>query len=315
MKLHQLRALDAVARLGGIRAAARELGLTQPALTKALKELEITAGNRLLHRGSRGARLTAAGRALLVRARAILHELDCAGLEMRQMAGAQGADIAFAISPVLGEMIMPELLRAFRARYPSVGVRITEAYPEATLPAVAHGQLDFAFMVLLGTETAANVTVERWFEVPNGLVGRRGHPLAKGATLDQLLDQEWVLSNRSDGGQYALMARLCAATGREMPAMLTEVASLSLIKTLLLRSDALALSPTVGLAEFHPDFEAVECPEMEALVSQFGVVRSATSTLTPPAQFMQDQIHRICRGFLSPSGASEREGRGEAALS
>ena len=37
MKLHQLRALDAVARLGGIRAAAREMGLTQPALTKAQK--------------------------------------------------------------------------------------------------------------------------------------------------------------------------------------------------------------------------------------------------------------------------------------
>lgn len=299
MKLHQLRALDAVARLGGIRAAARELGLTQPALTKALKELETEAGLQLLDRGSSGARLTRAGRALLPRARAVLHEIDCAGIEMRQMAGAAGAEIAFAISPVLGEQAMPVALEAFRRRHTGVGVRIVEAYPESTLAAVAEGSLDFAFMVLLGTEAAANLAVEPWFEVRNSVVARRGHPLQRGATIDQLLDQPWVLSNRSASGQYALLTRLCAANGREMPATLTEIASLSLFKAVLRASDSLAMAPVFGEALHDPDFAVVECPAMDALVSRFGMVRSAGSQLTAPAQFMQEQIRRVCGALLA----------------
>lgn len=88
MKQHQLVALVAVADHGGIHAAARALHLTQPAVTRALRDLETEVGTPLLQRQSRGVVLTAEGQVLLARARLIVRELQRAEEDMGSCAAA-----------------------------------------------------------------------------------------------------------------------------------------------------------------------------------------------------------------------------------
>ena len=75
MRIQQLRLLLAIAETGSLRASARVLNLTQPALTKALRLLEDELGAPLVVRSPHGARLAPAGELLAVRAAAALREL------------------------------------------------------------------------------------------------------------------------------------------------------------------------------------------------------------------------------------------------
>ncbi len=87
----RLAALVAVAEAGSITRAAARLGYTAPALSQQLAKLEREAGTALLVRHHRGARLTAAGELLLVRARRVLDELDQARHELSRLAGLSGS--------------------------------------------------------------------------------------------------------------------------------------------------------------------------------------------------------------------------------
>ena len=83
MKTHQLKALVALAENGSIRGAARDMGLSQSALTKTLRELETQTGAALLVRASRGTRFTPAGKVLVDHARLILTTMRRAEEEVR----------------------------------------------------------------------------------------------------------------------------------------------------------------------------------------------------------------------------------------
>ena len=75
MKFHHMRTIVAVAEAGSVRGAARRLGLSQPALTKSLGQLERELGAALVQRSARGTQFTELGKAMLARARAIDAEL------------------------------------------------------------------------------------------------------------------------------------------------------------------------------------------------------------------------------------------------
>ena len=74
--LHQLKAFNAIAEQGSIRGASRALSLSQPAVTKSLRELEETVGTALVHRGAKGIVLTQCGEAFFRRSRLILREVS-----------------------------------------------------------------------------------------------------------------------------------------------------------------------------------------------------------------------------------------------
>ena len=97
MKLQQLHVLVAVVDTGGIRAASRQLNVSQAAVTKAMKSLEETAGTPLLLRKARGVTLTAAGTRMLARARVIARQVTLAHEELRQTAGEDFGSVRLGV--------------------------------------------------------------------------------------------------------------------------------------------------------------------------------------------------------------------------
>ena len=110
MRLSQIRDFVAVVESGGIRAAARKLGVSQPAITRSVRGLEAELHARLLQRTPTGVVPTQSGRAFLTRARAAQAELRKAEEEADQL-GQSVSSVAFGIGPTAG-IIVPEAIPA-----------------------------------------------------------------------------------------------------------------------------------------------------------------------------------------------------------
>src|ERR1700729_1609134 len=113
MKLNQFRDVVAIAERGSLRAAARHLGLAQPALTRSVHDLERELGAPLFERRARGMRLTPMGEAFVRRANAILSEVRRARDEVEQLSGGVGGKVVAGLSLAPHVALLPKALPAF----------------------------------------------------------------------------------------------------------------------------------------------------------------------------------------------------------
>ena len=107
VKLHQIRAFVAVTQNGSIRGASRALNLSQPALTKSIKELEEGMSARLFIRRSQGVALTECGESFYQHARLILEELRAAQEDILQRQGQLAGQIGLLVTAVLVIRLLP----------------------------------------------------------------------------------------------------------------------------------------------------------------------------------------------------------------
>jgi DNA-binding transcriptional LysR family regulator len=177
MKLHQLRALAAVADAGSIQEASRVLHVTQPALSKAIKELETSVGATLFVRSSKGIRLTPMGQRLVGHARLISENVRRARDDLEDMKGTVVSEISFGVTPVTALMRpVASVLDTFRREFPAARLRIQELRPAQLLEQVREGMMDFALTSqLLPADRGLDCTPV--CRVPSVIGARKGHPL------------------------------------------------------------------------------------------------------------------------------------------
>lgn len=193
MKLHQLQALMAVADGGGIRAAARILGLSQAAVTRALRELEEEQGLALLVRHAGGARLTPAGKILLPHATQIASQLQRAQRELAQLRGQTPARLCVGVTPWLGQTLLAATVRAFRQALPSVQLEIYEGLQAVSLPLLRSGLMHLA----LGPATT--LPAQEFIHLPLAryrmkVLASHEHPRRQARSLGELLEDDWVMN-------------------------------------------------------------------------------------------------------------------------
>jgi LysR family transcriptional regulator of abg operon len=247
VQLTQLRTFVATVDAGSIRAAARQLGISQPAATKGLRALEQALDAALLQRNSRGVLLTEAGQAFLPRAKAVLGELREAQDELARIAGARSDSVRVGIATVIGAWLVPPALARFRVERPDTMVRILEGTQDTMLPMLREGALDFAVCLRLEPESTRGFAARPLARLRLTVVGRKGHPLRHARTLEALRDARWILSRpRGSGG---VLEHALQAAGLALPASATECDSQAIKLALLANSDALALLGRPMLAE------------------------------------------------------------------
>ena len=143
IKFHQIRAFVEVARQGSIRGASRTLNLSQPALTKSIKELEEGMAAQLFVRRSKGVALTECGEGFYQRARLILEELRAAQDDIRQRQGELAGQINIGMGASVSRTLMPAVITRFHAQHPQVKVRIMEGQLVSMINELRQGELDF----------------------------------------------------------------------------------------------------------------------------------------------------------------------------
>lgn len=120
----QLLTFAAVVREGGVGAAARQLHLSQPAVSNQLKKLQETVGEALYRRAGRGIALTGAGQRLYLEARRLADALSAATALAESLSGAQSGLIRITASQTLGAYLLPPVLAAFRDQAPGIAIEL-----------------------------------------------------------------------------------------------------------------------------------------------------------------------------------------------
>ncbi len=187
----EMRHFLLVVEHGTLTSAARRAHLSQPALTASLHRLEGLIGARLLHRGPGGASLTAAGEALLPRARAALAAVEDGRRAVAEVMGLQAGEVRLGAGATACTYLLPPVLARFRKMHPGVRFLLRETTPGELAEALAAGTLD------LGIVTSPEG--EPWRDDPLVLIAAPGLDTAaapfvtfpKGSTSRDFLDQHF----------------------------------------------------------------------------------------------------------------------------
>ena len=124
MELRHLRYFVGVAETENVSRAALKLHISQPAVSRQIRDLEDEIGLPLLKRVGKSVRLTEAGRVFLNEARAILKGTDEAVLKARVVGGKRDAELHVGDFPLAAGRIMPRLLRSYQKAMPNVQVKL-----------------------------------------------------------------------------------------------------------------------------------------------------------------------------------------------
>lgn len=179
--LRQLEYVVAVADTGGFGRAAKATAVSQPALSKQIKEVEEGLGVVLFERTPRGAVPTPGGAELVERARAVLAQVreltDAAAALADPMAGV----LRLGAIPTLAPYLLPALVAAVRAELPRLELRLVEEQTDELAARLGRGELDLAIVALPYPQPG--VRVLGLYEEPFWFVAPRDHPLAQGPPL------------------------------------------------------------------------------------------------------------------------------------
>ncbi len=172
----QLLAFAAVARRGSFTLAAKDLFLTQSAISHAIKALEEDLGHRLLDRVGRRVLLTQAGEQLLVHTHRILREMDLARGGLDHLANWGHGRLRVGASVTACQYLLPTVLREFRQSFPKCMIRIEPGDHLKQIELLQSGQVDLA--VMLRAENERELTFVPMFEDDLRFVVAPHHPWA-----------------------------------------------------------------------------------------------------------------------------------------
>ncbi len=177
----QLQAFVAVARALSFSAAAKQVHLSQPALSASIRKLEDAIGARLFDRDTRNVALTPAGSQLLAVCDRLLNDVDEAFAGVRAFVAGKRGRLSVAASPSLAAHLVPRVLCAFQREYPLVELRVHDALAEDAIELVRVGKADLA----LAAETSVETDLSRQVFASDRLVlvCAPDHPLARKASV------------------------------------------------------------------------------------------------------------------------------------
>lgn len=237
----QLRALTAVADYDNFSLAARRIGISQPSMHRAARDLELLSGVPLFKRSSQGVVLTRPARALAQQAKLAVYELEQGLTEAQEWLGRDAGLVRVGTLPLARTFILPTAINALCAERPNVRVCAVDGPYDDLLHSLRHGELDLLIGALRDPVPIDDVVQEALFEAPLAVVARAGHPLAgkRRITVEDLAAYPWVVPRQGAPTRAAFDSLMAPA--RRAPRNLIESSSLILIRGLLSGSDRLTL--------------------------------------------------------------------------
>ena len=230
LNLHHLRTFAVVVRLGGVGVAARALEVTQPAISRTIRELEEQVGLRLLERHAEGIVPTEAGRELFEYAQAIVAAERAAIEAMSAVRGLERGTIHIGASTTIATYILPPLIGEFIRAHSGVEVRLSAVHTRRLLPMVKNDEVDIALAEAPVVDPGVIVTP--WMMDEMVVIAAPSHPLARLAGVSRIvkptaLDEELLILREPESGTRDIVLRGLTAAGvvptRTMAVEATEV--------------------------------------------------------------------------------------------
>ncbi len=302
MKLSQLNAVIAVAEHGSLRAASRHLSITQPAITRAIQEIEKDLGVALFERTSKGVCLTPIGKIMVSRAKLIANSIQQTYDEVNQLKGETKGSVAFGISSTAGHVLLPKALAAFRKRYPNIVVRITESQFPGVKAMLEEGDIDFYVGAVPAAHTQRQFNVEHLFEDTRAILARPDNPFSSARQISELRDARWVRPALNAQQFDSDFDTNYSALGLDPDHVVLHAHSAQMTLMVLETTDLLTIAPARVAALHLPLSGGRLSPlSLEATlpVIILSLVKRIGMPLTPVAEHFCDFLRRTA-GQLSP---------------
>jgi len=292
VRLRHLYCFVAVSQTQHLGRAADRLGLTQPAVSKTLSELEELAGTRLLVRQRAGTELTTAGTRFLQHALRILADIDAAAGSVTGEVAQSHERVRLGALPSIVPAVLTDAVLRFRAAYPEVGLAIQTGMNRNLIDQLKADVLDLA----IGRMDDPAVMESLWFESlgPDSLVlaVRPGHAMAKASRPTMLDCLAWPLVIPAAGSiPRHNTESLLARHGLRLPDGCVEASDAYLGRLLTRHSDNIWIAPLSAASRAMAEGELVTLPiDTQGTEEPVGLLRHKDRTLSPMAEALASCI-------------------------
>lgn len=283
---------------GSLNRAATSLRISQPALSKAVRTLELELGISLLERTSAGVRPTSYGKALYSHAKAVIAELTYARMQIDGLKRNEQRQIVVGtLSTYSGPILALALARLQSDRHGICPVKIVEK-PEVELTAeLRRGAFDFALGLVRGGNDAEGLRERALLFDERKLIVRANHPLAKLKTVTaaELARYPWVLPSAGTIHR-APMEQMFRDAKLDPPSSMIEGGSLQFHLQLMLASDYIVSLSTHSVALLLKQRQMAVLPfALPKLHRTIGIITREHYEIPPVANNLVRQIERVCR--------------------
>ncbi len=303
MRLQHLHLLLTLARTGSLSASAQALNVTQPALTKSLKQLEEELGTALVVRSPKGVRLAPAGELLAARAANVVREIERAREEVAWFSRNERTTVTVGVSPAAALLLAPGAISRFQARWPGVTVRLTDAlYPKAQ-ERLRSGELDMALGPLPAVGAGHDLRAISLLHSASVIVAPRNHPQRRARRLRDLDGAGWVLTGpRLGPGDPTHLG--FEQQGLAPPLVTLECDSFSILLAMLPTLGALAVVPRHFFDRHGPQIGLVALDIADPLPpTVIHLTTRAEGPLTLPTQRLRDAFEQEARDIQAAQSA------------
>lgn len=297
--LFQARRLEIFVKLCETRhmqTVASHFGLSQPAVSAALKVLEGGCGQPLFERTPRGLQPTRASQEILFPIRRALNELRHLDSDLSAMRGALRGVVHVGALPLGRTQILPQAIVRFTAAHPQVRVITNESPFDLLATELRVGDVDFVLGALRPSDYASDLCGEALITEDMVVLARRGHPMLQApVSLAQVRDARWVLP-RAGSPARRMLDSCFADAGLDAPWPVVESADLAIIRGLLMQSDMLAAVSAHQLA--HEIASGELCRVMVALAGTtraIGLIYRSGCLHSPAAAALMACVREVVR--------------------
>ena len=287
LKPRQLLLLVSIDELGNIHKAAGELGMTQPAASKLLKELESALEVTLFDRLPRGMRPTWYGEIMIRHAKMTLANLGIAYDEIMALKSGLSGQVAVGCIMPAGTALLPLTIARLKLHYPLLQIRVEVDSSDALLAQLADSKLDIVVARLFEHHDKSAFSFEPLAEEPMSVVARRGHPLTRKRKLQlrQLTDLSWILpTGKVVRHRFDMLFR---SLGLDPPQNIVITPALLVTTSLLQHADMVAMLPN-EVAQHYREHGMVERVPIDfpLKMDAYGIITRRSRLLSPAAQIM-----------------------------
>jgi DNA-binding transcriptional LysR family regulator len=297
MELRHLRHFAAVVDSGNLSKAAERVFISQPALTRSIKNLEDLVGAVLLERRPRGVVPTPAGDALYRYARLMLNEAVRARAEVRAVqAGAKG-ELAVGIAAMFSDHIVDRAVAAVCGAGKEVALTVTQGFLEELVEALRDGRLDVIFSNLSNMQLPDDVAVEPIMDVKAYIYAGAAHPLIGKRGIDKLalLDQRWVVVDQPHMRDF--LDHYFSADGLATPDYVVRTNSLNLIRSLVANGGFIGILPehVIQRRTRRGEVKRLDVPGVP-VVRKAGLITRKSMPNRPVVDMFIAEVRAACTG-------------------
>ena len=204
MELRHLRYFVIVAEEQNVTRAAARLHVSQPPLSRQIRDLEEELGVALFERSAKSVKLTDAGRVFLEEARAVLHRANEAVQTVKAVSTGTKGELHVGYAPSLTVEILPKMLRAFQEEAPGIRVHLHDLSTEQMLENLYRNLLQIALIVRPSTASLHGMQFIELQRYSICLAAHPAHPCARGrkASLADLSQERLIAYSQKDYPEY-----------------------------------------------------------------------------------------------------------------